>query len=69
MRSNQLSYAPRKDCSKSTTRLAGGQVAAASRLLRALALTVMLALLLSACQIRNVIQPLRSPVPDGDPCR
>lgn len=63
MRSNQLSYAPRVDRSKFTTRPSGGQVAGASPLCRALALSVALALLLSACQLRQVVESRPSSLP------
>ena len=52
MRSNQLSYAPRKHWRQSTMRPAGGQVSAAARTGGALAL---LALLLCACQVRDAV--------------
>ncbi len=55
MRSNQLSYAPRKHWRQSTMRPAGGQVSAAARAGGALAL---LALLLCACQVRDAVLTL-----------
>ena len=59
MRSNQLSYAPRKNWWQSTMRPAGGQVSLVARLGVALAT---LALLLTACQMRDAVLTL-NPLP------
>ncbi len=58
MRSNQLSYAPRIYWWQSTMRPAGGQVCAAARFG---AFVALLALLLSACQMRNAVLSLNPP--------
>ncbi len=62
MRSNQLSYAPRKDWRQSTMRSGGGQVSLVARSIGAVALLV---LLLCACQMRNAVLTLNPLSPAG----